>query len=146
MPLTGDYGTLQRWADRMGELGSASAMQSCALAMGHRHVAFVGTQFDREQDPFGNPWAAKKEPDGRKILHGASGKLQRFRITHSSSAGYSIGTAASYFKFHQKGTRKKDGGVRMVARRMLPGSKLPPVLASDFRQIYFRVSHARLKA
>lgn len=145
MPLTGDYGTLQRWADRFGELASGKAMQTTATAMAHRHVAFTENLFEQEQDPFGNRWAPTKKPTGRKVLTGPSGTLKRFVIRYTSSLGYAIGSNASYFKFHQKGTKTRTGGVRMVARRMLPGAKLPAKLASDFRGIYLSVMRAKLR-
>lgn len=174
MSLTGDYGKLSRWARNFGELASPGLALEVSRSMAAESVRLVEQGFEKEQDPFGNPWKPKKEPDGRKILRGKDGLLRQWRQVHASSEGFKIASKAPYSVYHQKGTgiygsgkgryeikprrakmlRFKVGGKYVFAksvmhpgvpiRRMEPGSRLPSLWASLYREIYFRNVRKRL--
>lgn len=174
MGVTGDYGKLNRWARSFGELASPGLALEVSRSMAAESIRLVEQGFEKEQDPFGNPWKPKKEPDGRKILRGKTGKLRKWRQVHASSAGFRIASQAPYAIYHQKGTgihgggkgrypifpkykkslRFTVGGKQVFAksvmhtgvpiRRMEPDSRLPRLWASLYREIYFRNVRKRL--
>ena len=108
--LTGDYGKLSRWARSFGELASPGLALEVSRSMAAESVRLVEQGFEKEQDPFGNPWKPKKEPDGRKILRGKTGLLRQWRQVYASSAGFRIASKAPYSIYHQKGTGIHGGG------------------------------------
>jgi phage gpG-like protein len=139
MPLFGDFQTLKRWEKSIGQLASRGLGFDCAREMADAHLRQVAREFETETDPYGKRWKKKKRPDGRKILHGPSGSLRRFRRAAVSPRGYKIGTTAPYLRFHQSGTS------RMAQRRVLPGKRLPTQLASEFRSIFTKYCRQRLR-
>lgn len=141
-------------------------MLEASRDMGAAAKEFVDRGFERQEDPFGNPWAPKKEPDGRPILQGKTGTLRKWRIEYANSEGFKISSRAPYAGVHQRGSgtygtrgssyvirakrarmlRFTVGGVPVyaksvnhpgvIARRMEPGNRLPALWSSVFREIY----------
>jgi hypothetical protein len=140
MPLLGDFGRLDLWARKLGALASASVAFEVSEQMANRTLGFIAQEFEQERDPFNRRWSPKKRPDGRKILRGETNRLIQWRKTYVNQHGFKLSTPAPYFRYHQTGTR------RMVARKILPtGTRLPAVWSSEFRGIYLRAMHRRLK-
>lgn len=168
MPLYGDYATLKKWVRKFGELSSPGLALEVSRSMAAATLELIDRGFEKQQDPFGNPWKPKKEPDGRKILSGETGTLRKWRQVHADSRGFKVASKAEYSVYHQKGTgiygegngkykilprnakklRFKVGGKLVFAssvmhpgvrvRRMEPGSRLPVLWSSIYREIYTR--------
>jgi hypothetical protein len=125
MPLTGDFVTLKRWEKRLGQLASGTFMLEVSRDQAQAAVVLVEKGFDKQADPFNNPWPRKKEPDGRKVLHGKTGKLRKsFRLGLTNSSGWSIKSNDPKSKFHQKGTATYAGRPPYIIRPKKPGGKL----------------------
>lgn len=141
MPLTGDFTTLDRWAKQLGQLSSQKLMFQVADEMADATLGLVAQGFAEERDPYGKAWAPKKHPDGRMVLRGKTGRLIRFRKGAVSPRGFRCDMGAPYGVFHQRGTS------RMRARRMLPvNGRLPPIWASEYREIYVRAVRSQLSS
>lgn len=177
MPLTGDFGALERWEKQFGSLASPGLAQEVSRSMAAESVRRVEQGFEKQRDPFGNPWKSKAEPDGRKILRGKTGRLSQWKQLSAGADGFQIASRhPEVFDFHQRGTGrhgagrgpykitpKREGGVlafrsggrmrfaRSVmhegvpVRRMVPGSRLPALWASKYREIYQRNVRKRLR-
>lgn len=140
MGLTGDFRTLDRWERDIGELGSDKLMFEVADAMADATLGLVAQGFAQERDPFGKAWKPKKNPDGRMILRGKTGKLIKFRKGSVNQRGFRVDAGAPYFSHLQAGTS------RMKARRMVPERRLPPKYASVYREIYVTAMRSRLRS
>lgn len=161
----GDYATLDKWIRRFGELASGKAMLDVSRDMAKATLELIDQGFEKQQDPFGNPWKPKKEPDGRRILHGKTGKLRRWNVQFADMGGFKVASKAPYAGVHQNGSGIYAGGSRykiearnapylrfkvggkwrktpsvmhtgVPRRRMEPGSRLPTLWASIYRDIY----------
>ena len=140
MGLTGDFGKLARWEQKLDRLASPQLRFEIADGMADAALGLVAETFGREADPYGNHWKPKKNPDGRPILRGKTGRLVQWRKQFVNQHGYRISSAAPYARFHQSGTK------RMVARRMAPtGTRLPAKWSSEFRGVFIRRMHALLR-
>lgn len=140
MPLTGNFGALERWERSLGRIGDPRTAFEIADEMADVALGLVAQNFANQADPFGNRWAPKKRPDGRPILRGETNRLVQWRKAFVNQHGYRVTSAAPYARYHQTGTR------RMVARRMVPtGNRLPSLWASEFRGVFIRRMHALLK-
>ena len=103
--LTGDIGALTRFGDAVGKLGGVQAQRELATELGDEVVKLIKQGFDREQDPYGLPWQRKSYPDGRKVLHGATGKLaSSFAIKSVGAWGVVVGSSLTRARFPQSGT------------------------------------------
>lgn len=103
--LTGDFGKLTAFANRVGTFGSSAMMREISKAIADEGLNQVQVGFSREQDPYGKSWPAKKYPDGRKILRGTSGKLERsFIRLYAGPDAAIIGSRAREASFQQTGT------------------------------------------
>lgn len=103
--LTGDFGGLTRFANKIEKLASPSALTSLSRALADEALNLAHQGFAQEQDPFGRPWFPKKFPDGRKILRGATGQLGRSFFKAAVGAdGFTIGNRARHAPFVQAGT------------------------------------------
>lgn len=81
-------------------------------------------RFADKVSPNGVAWAVLmpstvKAKNGRSNILVDSGDLIRSITFHASSDSVAIGTDRPYGKYHQTGTKKKDGTQRMVARPWL---------------------------
>lgn len=69
----------------------------------------IEEEFNKSIDPYGQKWADKKIPNGRKTLY-ATGKMRRsFRYSPNG-----VTNPVKYLKYHQTGTSK------MVRRAIYP--------------------------
>jgi phage gpG-like protein len=140
MGLTGDFQKLSQWSKKFAEIGKPSTRFGIAGEMADAHLKAISRQFERERNPYGIRWRKKQKADGRKTLHGPTGKLRRFRKITVNQYGYRVGSDAPYLKYHQSGTS------RMVARKVIPDEQRIPVeLSREFRRIYVKRMRRALK-
>ena len=145
MPLTGNFGALERWERQLGRIADGRVAFEIADDMADVALGLVAQDFARESDPFGNPWAPKKKPDGRAILRGKTNRLVQWRKAYVNQYGFRVESVAPYAKFHQTGTKNKDGSQRMPARKMAPtGNRLPSNWNSELRGVFIRRMHRLL--
>lgn len=103
--LSGDFGGLTRFAKKIEKLSSPAALKALSRDLADEALNLAQDGFTKEQDPFGRPWFPKRYPDGRKILHGATGQLGRsFFKANVTADGFQIGNRAKHAAFVQKGT------------------------------------------
>jgi hypothetical protein len=101
-------------------------------------VDLVIQGFQAQANPYREPWAPKKMPDGRAILTGKTSRLRRGWNRPAKKIGrykWRIAPSVDYATYHQRGTKNKDGSVRMVARKMIPDERgLPSEWQEAFRE------------
>jgi hypothetical protein len=143
MGLTGDFAVLDDWAERIGSLGSDSAIRELSADLGAAALKLTDAGFDGQHNPFGNPWARKKFPDGRPVGRGKTGKLRStYKIKQLSRIGFTIGSLQPYRKFFHGG-RKRRG--RQPPRLLSPGNTIPPRWAVTFDDVWHRHCLTKLK-
>ena len=81
-------------------------------------------RFADKQSPNGVAWAVLmpstiKAKNGRSNILVDSGDLIRSITFHASADSVAIGTDRPYGKYHQTGTKKANGGTKMVSRPFL---------------------------
>ena len=84
--------------------------------MSKRTLGLIAQGFRDEKNPYGEPWAPKRRPDGRKILHGKTGQLRRFRAVQVAPRLFLVEPGADYAAVHQS---PKTG---QPQRMMVPSS------------------------
>ena len=129
-----DYGKLKHWQKllRNGHLVITSVRKELA----EETLKLIDEGFDSQRDPYGNAWAPKKRPDGRKILHGPTGRLRRgWRVKAVANARYTVLPSVDYAAPHQAPRRG-----RRPRRRMVPGGRrgLPPKWKARFKRVATR--------
>jgi phage gpG-like protein len=69
-----DYGKLKNWAKlmRSGDV----AIGVIRSRMADEVLKLIDRGFERQKDPYENPWAPKKRPNGYAILHGPTHRLR----------------------------------------------------------------------
>lgn len=98
--LSGDFGKLEAFGNRVAGFGSPAMMTQIAKEIGDEALNQVQVGFSQQRDPYGNPWFPKVIPDGRSILRGSSGKLERgFRRLNVSANSVTIGTRVPEARF-----------------------------------------------
>lgn len=103
--LTGDFGKLTAFSNRVAAFGSPATMREVAKAIADEGLFQVQVGFSQQRDPYGPQWASKKINDGRKILRGPKGYLERsFKRFYVDSQQCVIGSKANYAGFQQTGT------------------------------------------
>lgn len=119
--IFGDFGQLRHWGNllRAGEL----LMGQVTRKQAERTLELVGEGFDQQHDPYGLPWKPKRRPDGRKILHGPTGRLRNFKALYEGRRRFMVVPGADYGAAHQQ----PRGGKR-PQRMMVPSSErgIPP--------------------
>ncbi len=118
---------LRALRDRLANPGPM--LDAISEAVADEALDLVIQGFQKQSDPYNDNWAPKKHPDGRAILTGVTSNLRRG--WHKSKIGrhrWRIAPAptAPYAKHLQKGTKNRDGSVRMVARKMIPDGRGMP--------------------
>jgi len=121
MPLTGDFAELERWARQTGKLANAAGLASVSRSMSADALELIEQGFERQRDPFGNPWAPRKQPKPRPIGVGTTGNLKRQRRIRVDASGFTIGSppARPYSRYFHGGKRNQK------ARPIHPGSRIP---------------------
>lgn len=88
------------WVGLMKEGHILVEMQSQALA--ETMITLIGEGFNDERDPYGRSWAPKKRPDGRKVLHGKTGRLRNgWHVVSARRRGFSVAPSVPYGAYHQ---------------------------------------------
>lgn len=107
-----DFPKLDRWIAlmRSGEAIGGEVTSKMAA----RAADLVTEGFATETDPYGHAWAPKRRPDGRKVLHGKTGRLAHFVAMPVGKHRFVLVPGADYGAFLQTGTG------HMVARKMVP--------------------------
>lgn len=137
MAITGDWGTLERWIKSFEKLESPNFPREMALKMGVQSLKFIREGFKKQSDPFGNPWKPKVRPDGRKILHGETDKLNAsWQIESYSPTGFVIMSVLPYALPHQFGAVKRGTNWRIPRRPMTPDHNLPNSWIDSFDKIF----------
>jgi phage gpG-like protein len=149
--LSGDFGKLTAFGNRIGNLGAPATMRTVAREIADEALFQVQVGFSQSRDPYYRPWANKKLPDGRGPLRGATGKLQRSFVRFYVDAQFAIiGSRAREAAFAQTGTgvfgpnkrpitpkrakalRFKSGG-RWVYAREVEGSQQRLMMPQQWR-------------
>lgn len=90
---------VQGWIDRMR--GNDELLAAVQARLAKRTLGLIAKGFRNEQNPYGEAWAPKKRPDGRKILHGKTGQLRRFRALQVAPRLFVVVPGADYAAVHQ---------------------------------------------
>ena len=91
--------------------------------MASQYLKFIKRNFANEVDPYGRRQKPKQRPDGRKVLHGVTGRLRKFS-SRPTSQGFSLLPGAEYYDYLKS------------ERPMLPdGGRLPKEWEKAFREI-----------
>ncbi len=109
MGLTGDYHTLGKWESSFGALAKSGFLRHMSQVLADESLRLVDAGFAGQRNPYGEPWAPKKQPNGKPILIGKTRKLSKYRRQRVSSSGFTIGTKAPHAVFHQWGTATYRG-------------------------------------
>ena len=103
--LSGNFGALTAFGNRVGAFGSPAMMRQISKEIADEALNQVQKGFSEQRDPYGPPWFPKKFDDGRKILRGSSGKLERrFIRLYAGPDAAIIGSRAREATFAQTGT------------------------------------------
>lgn len=103
--LSGDFGALTAFSNRVAAFGSPSTMRQISKEIADEALNQVQVGFSQQRNPYGSPWFPKKYPDGRSILRGSSGKLERsFVRLYAGADAAIIGSKAREATFAQTGT------------------------------------------
>lgn len=122
--LSGDFAGLQALAQKLAAL--PGKRRDLAEAVAEEALYLVQEGFGASTDPYGADWAPKA--DGSKCNLVATCDLRRGWHRKSLSADQTtIGPSVDYGKWHQSGTHHEGGGIKMVARKMVPDDgDIPP--------------------
>lgn len=97
----------------------------------------IAEGFRKEADPFGRKWAAKKFPDGRKVLSGKTNRLKSgWHITRQTRDRIVIAPAVDYAEVHQGGSgihgpKKKRIEAKNAKALRFPGPRGKAVFAKS---------------
>ena len=102
--LTGDFKAIEVFGKRVAKVGSPASMRGLARTIGNEVLFQIQVGFSTQTDPYGNPWAPKKIPDGNPILTGAKRKLRAgWYLKYVGPDAVIVGNRQSYAAF-QSGT------------------------------------------
>ncbi len=103
--LSGDFSKLTAFGSRIGNFAAPSFMRQISKEIADEALNQVQVGFSQQRNPYGSPWFPKKYPDGRSILRGSSGKLERrFIRLYAGPDAAIIGSKAREAIFAQTGT------------------------------------------
>ncbi len=129
--VSGDFAAkMTRWAELLES--SKLIVSTMSKVAAEVSLTLIGEGFENETDPYGEKWASKKTPDGRKVLHGETTRLRNgWHVTGSDASGFEVAPSVDYAGYHQSGTSK------MVPRKMVPDASrgLPKEWADEFKAI-----------
>ena len=100
-----------------------------ATSLAEECLSLVSTTFRTETDPYGDKWAPKKRPDGRKVLSGRTSRLKNgWHRKHVDANEVVIAPAVAYAAPHQNPQRGANGQLKRPRRMMVPDATrgLPP--------------------
>lgn len=114
-----DFDKLTHWQKLLR--GGDVLMGEVSRRMAGTTLALIDQGFERERDPYGERWAPKKRPDGRKVLEGRTGRLRRaWHSTRVSRLGYEVFPGVDYATYHQAPRMRSR-----ARRRMVPSADQP---------------------
>lgn len=117
--VSGDLDVLANWQRALETIPKAIDQVSAPVA--ETFLGFVQEGFAQQKDPYGNPWAPKKKPDGRSILVGRTTRLRRGWHVVKHKRGFTIAPTVDYAAAHQAPKpRQKWGGKSLQRRMMVP--------------------------
>jgi hypothetical protein len=91
--------------------------------LGQCTLQLIEEGFQKQQDPYGRPWAPKQRFDGRPILVGRTGRLRSgWRVLNMGRAGWGVAPNVGYAAAHQEPRRISRRG-RVRPQRMMVPSK-----------------------
>ena len=134
MPLTGDFAELERWARQTGKLANAAGLASVSRSMSADALELIEQGFERQRDPFGNPWAPRKQPKPRPIGVGTTGNLKRQRRIRVDASGFTIGSPPA--RMARRTVRRRSGRPRLrrLARNRREWRIAPAIRRSFIRR------------
>ncbi len=96
-----------------------AALAQCTRRMSVETISMIQEGFRDETDPYGNKWAPKKRPDGRKILRGRTSRLRLgWHAAQVTPRRFIVKPSVDYAAAHQAPRR-----AWMPVRRMVPSAK-----------------------
>lgn len=141
MSLTGDFDKVAHWAAQIGSLASGASLSEVSAEMAKATAGFIGEQFATGRDPFGNPWAPKKKPDGRPVGTGKTGRLKKYRVRFASASGFEVyNPNADYRRWFHGGRRVQ------TPRPISPGNRVPARWDAAYQRIWIAHCHLKLRA
>jgi hypothetical protein len=102
--LTGDLDALTRFGARVAALGKPSTMTALSKALADEALNLLQQGFVKQQDPYGKPWFPKRFNDGRRILRGKTGQLEKSFYRAYAGADGAIITSRARHAFVTLGT------------------------------------------
>lgn len=137
MPVTGDFGKLEAF-EKLLDSGDAM-LPPMSRAMAEEVIDLTKQRFREERDPYGQPWAPKKRPDGRKVLSGPTSRLKGgWHVKEADGGGFTIAPSVAYAAPHQAPRRSPITGLlRRQRRRMVPDAAqgLPESYAEALEEV-----------
>jgi phage gpG-like protein len=111
-------------------------MDLVATSVAEEAIDLIKDGFRKESDPYGRKWAAKKFPDGRKVLSGKTSRLKNgWKVTRKSSEEIVISPSVDYAAHHQDGTgihgKHKTRVVPTKAKALRFAGPKGPIFASS---------------
>ena len=115
----------------IGELSDTPGiLEDVSVVLAEEAISLVREGFDEQASPYGKGWAAKKQPDGRAILVGKTGRTRTgWKRVRANASGFKISASTNYSGYLQDGTTK------MVHRKMVPDGDVPPKWDAAFREV-----------
>lgn len=109
----GDFKKLEDWEKALASTDKLLGVMSRDMA--EEVLGLVKEGWRKQADPYGQPWKAKKRPDGRQILVGKTARLKGgWHIKNASGKGFTVAPSVNYGGYHQTGTK------RIPQRMMVP--------------------------
>jgi len=119
--MRNDYAKLNHWQRLMR--GGQVMVIAVRKRMADEVLELIDEGFENQKDPYGNPWAPKKKPDGRRILHGRTLKLRtRWHTVPVAYNKFIAQPGVDYAAPHQapRFNRRPRRAMVPFARRKLP--------------------------
>lgn len=119
-------------------------LDDIAVEVAEEMLNFVRERFRTATDPYGKRWKKKKRPDGRKPLHGPTGRLKAWRVAEANARRIVIRPTVDYAVYHQSAAPR-----RVIPRRMMVPDQSkgwPPALLEECDKVIDDVMSAHFGA
>lgn len=133
--IRGDFHKLKAWKQLFKT--APELMTPIAKDGAEELLGKVQDGFRDQKDPYGQPWAPKKVPDGRAILVGETTRLRRgWHTERVGKKGFVIAPSVVYASAHQDPQpRARWGGKALTRRAMIPYKGLPAAWKQELREV-----------
>jgi hypothetical protein len=133
--IRGDFHKLKAWKQMFKT--APEVMVPISKDGAEELLGLVQDGFRDQKDPYGEPWAPKKIPDGRAILVGETTRLRRGWHTEKvARKGFVIAPSVQYASAHQNPQRRPQWAGKALKRRaMIPYKGLPGVWKKALREV-----------